>query len=95
MCYSNTLDLPYGHSCDDMFAASSALIHNIKDPKFAMSEEPDETPLNTRFEMASTIFEWLEQPGNELRRERFGKAMIAAQALIAPEMILQGTSPSF
>ena len=60
-----------------MFKGSSALVENMTNPKTALSEEPDETPLNTFFSTKATIFEWLENPENDYRRERFERAMVA------------------
>lgn len=77
-------------SSDDMFKGSSHLADNLLNPATAMSEEPDETPLNTSFGSKANIFEWLEGEGNDDRRRRFGMAMVAAQFVIPSDLITQG-----
>jgi len=78
-----------GHFCDEMFKGSSSMADQLRDPATALSEEPTETPFNRALGTTLSMFDWLETPNNELRRERFGKAMDVAQHYINPELILQ------
>jgi hypothetical protein len=77
-----------------MFKASSSMSDQLNDPATALSEDTTETSFNRAFNTKSSLFDWLEQPDNELRRERFGIAMDVVQNFISPELILQGSSYS-
>lgn len=76
-----------------MFKASANMADNITNAETALSEEPKEAPLNLTFNTELPLFEWLEESGNEVRRERFGVAMDVTQHLIPPEIVLKGANP--
>jgi hypothetical protein len=58
--------------------------------KTSFSEEPAETALCTAFGTSKPMFEWFQEPGNELRQKRFGTAMMATAAMGAGDAILKG-----
>lgn len=45
------------------------------DPATAFSEEPNESACSRAYETKLSCYEWLDQPGNELPRKKFGIAM--------------------
>lgn len=70
--------------------AMACLTETLLDSKFAMSDEPSETALNTAFHTDRNFFEWLEAKGNEHRLRRFGMTMEGFKQITPPNAIVEG-----
>jgi hypothetical protein len=58
--------------------------------KTSFSEEPTETAMATAFGTSKPMFEWFQEPGNELRQKRFGAAMRVSVALGGRDVAVNG-----
>jgi hypothetical protein len=58
--------------------------------KTSFSEEPTETAMATAFGTSKPMFEWFQEPGNELRQKRFGTAMRVSAAMGARDAAVNG-----
>lgn len=75
-----------------MLKAASALKDNMIDPATAFSQDPSEAPFNRYFKTKLNYFEWLEEPNNDHRLERFGIAMDGFRAIVPEHLTFRGVS---
>ncbi|KAI0362999.1 S-adenosyl-L-methionine-dependent methyltransferase [Pilatotrama ljubarskyi] len=78
--------------CTDELFKSSAYLTDCYLPSLAKTDKEQENPMhapfNLAFNTATPYFEWLEQPGNEVRLKRFGPAMTGTAAWEVPGAIV-------
>ena len=68
--------------------ASAYLTETFKDPATAFLYTPNHAAFCRSFRTNKNVFEWLEEPENELHRKRFGTMMRAT--VTNPESVLNG-----
>ena len=81
------------HSTDELFKSAAYLTERYlpTPPHKQKHNEPVmNAPFNVAFNTDMPYFEWLEQPGNELRLKRFGPAMTGTVAWEVPGAIVSG-----
>lgn len=78
------------HSLGDAHKLSAFVLENLKDPKTAMSDEPNCAPFNRVFDVHVPLWEWYERPENSYRRRRFAVAMHGIGLMQPPDTLLKG-----
>ncbi|EMD39709.1 hypothetical protein CERSUDRAFT_112014 [Gelatoporia subvermispora B] len=75
---------------DESFKAAAVTQDHLMDPSTAFSDEPNQLPIQRAMHTNKALFEWYDEPGNELRRRRFNIAMKESVKFEVPGAILQG-----
>ena len=75
---------------DFCFKAAAQLPDILLSPTTSHSSRLDETAFAKAANIDGTFFEYLDLPGNERQRERFGAAMAGLTQLAHPDSVLEG-----
>ncbi|KAH7103685.1 O-methyltransferase [Auriculariales sp. MPI-PUGE-AT-0066] len=78
------------HMVDDALKSSGYLTEVLTDPKTAASGAPEISAFSVSHGTSHGFWEYLEEPGNEAKLERFGLAMSGAKRMAPDVLILQG-----
>jgi len=78
------------HCGDEMLKASAYLAETLMDPIMSVGDGPQFAPLTLAFNTKKPIFDWFEEPGNEMRLIRFTAAMKGVASADPPDAILRG-----
>lgn len=87
---TNGLAASVEHVTDTTFKTAGYLADVLLDPKYAFSEEADQTARNVAMRDSHDAWDWINAPGNEHRLLRFGIAMEGAKRAAPPTAILEG-----
>lgn len=93
MYYPATLDFELifaFHSTDEDYKGAGFVLEHLVDPLSAFEDGPDYSPMMRAFGYDKGMWEWLEQPSNKMRLQRFGIAMHGVNNMQPPDAILRG-----
>ena len=82
--------LPILRSCNRALKGASHLVDVMTDPQTKLSEEPKHGALQHSLGTELGLFEYLNQPENELERKMFAKRMQGAVSTQPASSVLEG-----
>lgn len=87
---TNGISAAVEHSTDTTLKSAGYLADVLLDPKYAFSEESDQTVRNVAMNDSHDAWDWINAKGNEHRSLRFSIAMEGVKRATPPTAILQG-----
>jgi hypothetical protein len=78
-------------SGDEFFKSAAFLTEAMTDPTSAHSRLPNQAAFNLAWNTDSNFFQFMEQPENEFRSQRFGMAIKATEGFSRPAATIDGT----
>jgi hypothetical protein len=77
-------------STEELVKAGAYMADNLFDPRTGHSDEAADSPICQVFKTPKPYFDWLAEPGNEYRRNRFDVAMRGLHETESGDAILKG-----
>ncbi|KAK0458974.1 O-methyltransferase-domain-containing protein [Desarmillaria tabescens] len=81
-----------GHCADEDYKGAGYITEHLTNPETAQEDSAEHSPMMQAFGCDLGVWNWLEQPSNQLRLRRFGVAMDGVNRMQPPDSILKGFS---